>query len=169
MHIHMIKPAGRNKNSNIGKSRVHHLKSAGSDRGKSRSKQGVNPKPIYNWEGKTILIAEDEEFNFLYLKEIISPTKAVILRALDGEMAVGICQSWNVDLVLMDVKMPRMNGLDATRHIRTFNDGLPIIAQTAYTMVEDSEKCLGAGCTGYLTKPISSKVLLGVIDEHLKK
>ena len=125
-------------------------------------------KKSYNWEGKTILIAEDEEFNFLYLREIMAPTGATILRALDGEMAVQICQNSMVDIVLMDIKMPRMNGLEATRKIRIFNKHLPVIAQTAYALIEDSEKCLGAGCTHYLTKPISSKALLGLVDQYLK-
>lgn len=125
-------------------------------------------KKTYNWEGKTVLIAEDEEFNFLYLREILAPTKVRVIRALDGEMAVNICQTEKIDIVLMDIKMPRMNGLEATKLIRTFNEGLPVIAQTAYAMVEDSEKCLGAGCTHYLTKPISSKVLLGLVEQYLK-
>jgi two-component system, cell cycle response regulator DivK len=135
----------------------------------SHKKQAENNagKPVYNWQGKTILIAEDEEFNFLYLKEILMVTRATLLRALDGEMAVEICQGSEVDLVLMDVKMPRMNGLDATRRIREFNTTLPVIAQTAYAMVEDDEKCLAAGCTEYLTKPINSKVLLSVIDKYM--
>jgi two-component system, cell cycle response regulator DivK len=135
----------------------------------SHKKQAENSagKPVYNWQGKTILIAEDEEFNFLYLKEILMVTRATLLRALDGEMAVEICKGSEVDLVLMDVKMPRMNGLDATRRIREFNTKLPVIAQTAYAMVEDDEKCLAAGCTEYLTKPINSKVLLSLIDKYM--
>ena len=123
-------------------------------------------KKVFDWHDKTILIAEDEEFNFLYLREILVPTKATILRAMDGEMAVQICQTSSVDLVLMDIKMPKMNGLEATKNIRSFNLQIPVIAQTAYAMVEDSEKCLGAGCTDYLTKPISSKVLLNLIDQY---
>ena len=127
----------------------------------------VMEKKVFDWHNKTILIAEDEEFNFLYLREILGPTKVKIIRALDGEMAVQICQDSSVDLVLMDIKMPKMNGLDATRKIRSFNLQIPVIAQTAYAMVEDIEKCLGAGCTEYLTKPISSKVLLNMIDQYI--
>jgi len=127
----------------------------------------VMEKKVFDWHGKTILIAEDEEFNFLYLREILAPTKAAILQAIDGEMAVQICMTSHVDLVLMDVKMPKMSGLEATKKIRSFNLNIPIIAQTAYAMVEDSEKCLGSGCTDYLTKPISSKVLLNIIDKYL--
>jgi two-component system cell cycle response regulator DivK len=127
----------------------------------------LKDKKVFDWHDKTILIAEDEEFNFLYLREILVPTKANILRAMDGEMAVQICQNSPVDLVLMDIKMPRMNGIEATRTIRNFNLHLPVIAQTGYAMVEDSEKCIGAGCTEYLTKPISSKVLLTLIDRYL--
>jgi two-component system, cell cycle response regulator DivK len=134
---------------------------------KTASKAGSDKK-VFDWHDKTILIAEDEEFNFLYLREILGPTRANILRAMDGEMAVQICQNSSVDLVLMDIKMPRMNGLEATKNIRNFNMQLPVIAQTAYAMVEDSEKCLGAGCTDYLTKPISSKILLLLIDQYFR-
>jgi two-component system, cell cycle response regulator DivK len=150
-----------------------HKKKLGLNSGSGSSLKPMNNsskksgKPVYNWEGKTILIAEDEEFNFLYLKEILAVTKATLLRALDGEMAVEICRGSSVDLVLMDIKMPRMNGLDATRHIREFDAALPVIAQTAYAMVEDDEKCLGAGCTEYLTKPININVLLSIIDKYM--
>jgi CheY-like chemotaxis protein len=122
----------------------------------------------FDWHGKTILIAEDEEFNFLYLREILASTKATIIRAMDGEMAVNICQNKSVDVVLMDIKMPKMNGLEATKSIRSFNLHIPVIAQTAYAFVEDSEKCLNAGCSGYLTKPINKKVLLGLLDTYLR-
>ena len=125
-------------------------------------------KKIYDWHDRTILIAEDEEFNFLYLREILSPTKATILRATDGEMAVQICQNSTVDIILMDIKMPRMNGLEATKTIRSFNVTIPVIAQTAYALMEDSDKCIGAGCNDYLTKPISSKVLFGILDQYLR-
>jgi CheY-like chemotaxis protein len=126
-------------------------------------------KKVFDWHTKTILIAEDEEFNFLYLREILGPTKAVILRAMDGEMAVQICMSSSVDLVLMDIKMPRMNGLDATKNIRSFNLKIPVIAQTAFALIEDSEKCFAAGCTDYLTKPISNDLLLSIIDKYLEQ
>jgi len=124
-------------------------------------------KKVFDWQNRTILIAEDEEFNFLYLREILAPTRVNIVRAIDGEMAVQICKDSSVDLVLMDIKMPKMNGLEATKIIRSFNMQIPVIAQTAYAMVEDIEKCLSAGCTEYLTKPISSKVLLNLIDQYI--
>jgi two-component system cell cycle response regulator DivK len=135
----------------------------------SSDSHALMDKKVFDWHDKTILIAEDEEFNFLYLREILVPTKANILRAIDGEMAVQICQNLSVDLVLMDIKMPRMNGIEAIRNIRNFNMQLPVIAQTAYAMIEDSEKCIGAGCNDYLTKPISSKVLLSLINHYLGK
>jgi len=130
--------------------------------------EAKSAKKVFDWHNKTILIAEDEEFNFLYLREILGPTKAVILRAMDGEMAVQICLSSSVDLVLMDIKMPRMNGLDATKNIRSFNLRIPVIAQTAFALIEDSEKCFAAGCTDYLTKPISSESLLSMVDKYLE-
>jgi two-component system, cell cycle response regulator DivK len=154
---------------NINTKLEYKLFSSGSTDTVIKAIKSVLDKKNFNWPDKTILIAEDEEFNFLYLREILGPTKATIMRAMDGETAVQICQSSHVDLVLMDIKMPRMNGLEATRNIRSFNLHIPVIAQTAYAMVEDSEKCISAGCTDYLTKPISSKVLLVLLDQYLRE
>lgn len=126
-------------------------------------------KAHYVWEGKTILVAEDEEFNFLYLKEILEPTLATVMRAIDGQHAVELCRMVHFDAILMDIKMPRMNGLEATRQIRSFNQEIPVIAQTAYTLVDDQEKCMKAGCSCYLAKPINSKVLLSLLDEYMRK
>ncbi len=126
-------------------------------------------KVSYAWEGKTILVAEDEEFNYLYLKEILEPTMVTVLWAMDGQLAVELCRKVHFDAILMDIKMPRMNGLEATKQIRSFNREVPVIAQTAYTLVDDQEKCMKAGCSCYLAKPISSKVLLSILDEYFKK
>ena len=145
----------------------YRLFSLGSSISAKTTIQADPDKKVYDWHDKTILIAEDEEFNFLYLREILGPTKATIMRATDGVMAVQICQSSVIDLVLMDIKMPGMSGIEATKTRRSFNIQIPVMAQTAYAMVEDSEKCLGAGCTDYLTKPISSKVLLDLLDRYI--
>ena len=138
-----------------------------SDAGHKESR--TNAKVSYVWEGKTILVAEDEDFNYLYLKEILESTMVTIMRAIDGQRAVELCRMVHFDAILMDIKMPIMNGLEATKQIRTFNREVPVIAQTAYTLVDDQEKCMKAGCSYYLAKPISSKVLLSLLDEYLRK
>lgn len=133
-------------------------------------KKGERVKPekilyasIYNWSGKTILIAEDEEANFLLMENILLPTKATIVWAKNGAEAVKICNANSkIDLVLMDIKMPVLNGIEATKQIKASRKQLPIIAQTAFAMSSDENNCLEAGCDDYLAKPL-------MVDEILKK
>jgi CheY-like chemotaxis protein len=88
----------------------------------------------HNWQEKTILIVEDEHINFRYLQEIIKKTQAQILRAENGFDAVDVARNNKLDLILMDIKLPVMDGYEATRQIREFNKNVPIIAQTAYVI-----------------------------------
>lgn len=121
-----------------------------------------------SWEHKKILIAEDEETNYLFIEAILEDTKAQLLWAKNGYDAVQVfSQQTDIDLILMDIKMPEMDGLTATRQIREKSATVPIIAQTAYAMSEDKTKCLSAGCDDYLTKPINHKVLLSTIEKYL--
>ena len=124
----------------------------------------------YNWAGKTILIAEDEEVNYNLLETILSPTSAQILRAKTGLEVIRICETREqIDLVLMDIKMPDLNGLEATKRIKTLRKELPVIAQTAYAMSTDEENCLHYGCDDYISKPLRIDELLRKIDRYLKK
>jgi CheY-like chemotaxis protein len=123
-----------------------------------------------SWENRKILIAEDEETNYLFIEAILEDTKAELLWARNGSDAVDIFNRQNdIDLILMDIKMPEMDGLTATRHIRQKSSSVPIIAQTAYAMSEDKAKCLNAGCDDYLTKPINQKVLISTIDKYFSR
>jgi CheY-like chemotaxis protein len=123
-----------------------------------------------SWENKKILIAEDEETNYLFIEAILEDTKAELLWARNGCDAVEIFNKQNdIDLILMDIKMPEMDGITATRQIRLISSTIPIIAQTAYAMSEDRTKCLNAGCDDYLTKPINHKVLLATIEKYLTR
>src|SRR5271157_649138 len=91
----------------------------------------VNEK--FNWIDKIILVAEDIEINYLYIKELIEPTGAIIIHVENGKEALNYCINNNkVDLVLMDLLMPIMNGYDATRQIKNIRSDIPVIAQTAY-------------------------------------
>lgn len=122
----------------------------------------------YNWERKKILIAEDEETNFLFIEAILEDTKAKILWAKSGiEVINQFKQNKDINLILMDIKMPEMDGLTAAKKIREIDPNVPIIAQTAYAMSEDKNKCLKAGCNDYLTKPINHRLLLSTIDKYL--
>jgi CheY-like chemotaxis protein len=123
-----------------------------------------------SWEKKKILVAEDEETNFLFIEAILEDTKVELFWAKNGTDAVAIFTRQNdIDLILMDIKMPEMDGITATKRIRETNKTVPIIAQTAYAMSEDKTKCLNAGCDDYLTKPINHKVLLSTIEKYLNK
>lgn len=124
----------------------------------------------YNWKDKTILITEDESSNFKYLQELFRKTEAKIIWAESGEQAIEICKNNSaINLVLIDIRMPGMSGIDATRIIRKIRPDLPVVAQTAYAYTEDKEKCFNAGCVGYLTKPIRSEKLFDVLSNIFRK
>ncbi len=120
-----------------------------------------------NWREKTILVVEDEEFNYLFIEEVLSGTEVKILWALNGKEAVAICETQKIDLVLMDLKMPIMDGYEATKMIKSQKQELPIIAQTAFAMAGDEKKILGAGCDAYLKKPLDIKLLLSTIQNWI--
>ncbi|MDD2306514.1 MAG: response regulator [Prolixibacteraceae bacterium] len=115
-----------------------------------------------------ILIAEDVESNFLYLKAVLSKLNATIYWAKNGNEAVEICENNSIDLVFMDLQMPEMNGYEATEILKKKFPNLPIVAQTAFAMSDDREKALDAGCDDYLAKPIKSKDLLSVVEKFIK-
>lgn len=124
----------------------------------------------YTWETKKILIAEDEETNYLFVEAILEDTNAQLIWAKNGVDAVEkFNENMDIDLILMDIKMPEMDGLTATKQIREVNNNIPIIAQTAYAMSEDKNKCLNAGCNDYLTKPINHRLLLATIEKYLTR
>lgn len=123
----------------------------------------------YSWANKTILIAEDIELNYLYLCELLRPTGASIIRAENGKIAVDFCTNNAVDIILMDMLMPVMNGYEATRQIKASFNSLPIIAQTAYAMTEDKKKAMDAGCNDFITKPIDKDELLKKIDFYFSQ
>lgn len=118
--------------------------------------------------GKSILIAEDEEVNYLFLEELLSQSQATIYRAHDGQEAVELMrQHPEIFLVLMDIKMPRLNGFEATSQIKAINPAVKVIATTAYAFAEDKEKALSVGCDSYVAKPISIKVLVEAIEKAM--
>jgi signal transduction histidine kinase/CheY-like chemotaxis protein len=136
----------------------------------SNRKQKVIPiNENYDWQNKTILIVEDEPANITYIKEVLKVTKAKILRASNGKEAVDmfIKNSNNIDIIIMDIKMPEMNGYEATKQIKNINKNIPIISQSAYAMQGDIDKGLNAGMTDYLIKPIKPKILLSILNKHL--
>ena len=109
---------------------------------------------------KKILVVEDDEINFLFIQSVIKDMATTILWAKDGLEAVNIARRENVDLVLMDMKLPIMNGYEATKKIRLMFPNLPIIAQTAFAMGGDKDKVMAAGCNDYISKPIKINDLI---------
>lgn len=115
---------------------------------------------------KTILIAEDIDSNFKLLKYFLTGTNIEILRAVNGKEAVDKCLTdTSIDLILMDIKMPVMDGYTAVRLIRERNSTVPIIAQTAYA--DDKDKAIEAGCSGFISKPFDKKGLLRVLSDYI--
>jgi CheY-like chemotaxis protein len=115
----------------------------------------------------TVLIVEDDKTSDFYLTEILKDRFEVILHAKDGIEAIESCKKNKVALILMDLKMPRMDGLTATREIRNFDKNVIIIAQTAYAMIGDQSKAVDAGCNDYVTKPIIEKKLISLINQNM--
>ena len=124
-------------------------------------------KTDYSWPGKTILIAEDENSNFRLLQAILKKSNLTIIRANNGNDAIEKFENKTIDLILMDVKMPIMDGLEATREIKKLNKAIPIIALTAFAMQDDEKICLDAGCNEYVSKPIRPDNLLHLLNKYL--
>ena len=120
-----------------------------------------------NWSNKTILLVEDDEPNQFYIFEVLRDTGVKIVGVNNGEEAIKICkENDDIDLVLMDLKLPKMNGLDATKEIRMEKPNLPIIAQTACAFSSDVEQASNAGCNSFIAKPIKKDDLLALISKH---
>ncbi len=119
---------------------------------------------------KTILVAEDEDSNYMLLEIFLKDLKLKLIRARDGVEAVELCKLVPViDLVLMDIKMPVMNGYEATKEIKKLFPALPVIAQTAYSNDEDRKNALACGCIDYISKPIEQQSLLFILSKHLDR
>lgn len=123
---------------------------------------------VRSWEGKLILIAEDDHSNYYFLYEAIRDTGVKIIWAKDGEETLELFrENPGLDLVLMDIHMPLMNGYECTRVIKEERPELPVIAQTAYAMSGEREVSREAGCNDYLAKPIKVSELLDTLAKHL--
>jgi signal transduction histidine kinase/CheY-like chemotaxis protein len=122
----------------------------------------------YNWKDKLILVAEDVPTNYLLVKKSLRKTDVQLLWTKNGQETVdAVKENKNINLVLMDIRMPIMNGLDATKEIKKLRPGLPVIAQTAYAMDGDKENSLSAGCDDYVSKPINLKEFIELIATYL--
>ena len=118
--------------------------------------------------GSLILVAEDDEICFRYLEEALKKNNIRLLRACNGNEVVSLVKSnKDIQLVLMDIKMPFLNGLEATKIIKKYRPDIPVIAQTAYAQTNDSKLAFQAGCDDYIAKPINKDLLISKIKKHL--
>jgi len=118
---------------------------------------------------KRILIVEDNEKNMYLISFLLKKNGYEVLEAWTGEEGVELAIKERPDLIIMDIQLPGIDGLEATKRIRESEaDGkIPIVALTSYAMTGDREKALNAGCTGYLEKPIDPETFIGEIEKHL--
>jgi len=117
-------------------------------------------------EGKTILVAEDVASNYLFIDILLRSENYDVIHAMNGYEAVETVRRQAVDLVLMDLKMPVMDGLTAIEKIREFKPDLPIIVLTASILPSNRETAFHVGCNDYMTKPIDSKFLMETIAKY---
>jgi PAS domain S-box-containing protein len=117
-----------------------------------------------------VLIVEDDEISYSLLSRMLQKLSYEVLHAITGVEAIEACRdNPDLDLVLMDIRMPEMDGNEATRQIRQFNKDVIIIAQTAYGFSSDKEKTIEAGCNDYISKPINKNLLYDLIKKHCNK
>ncbi len=122
----------------------------------------------YSWTGKTVLIVEDNETSNIYFEAALRKTKATLIWAKNGFDAVEIAKkNGNIDLILMDINMPKMDGIEATRIIKSIYPNMIIVVQTAFILSGEERLCQEAGCDEFITKPIRLKYLLDTINRYL--
>jgi len=124
---------------------------------------------IFDWSSKTILIVEDEPANFLFIEKILGSTNSTLLRAENGNEGIKMVKENDaIDLVLMDIYMPGMDGFEATDQIRKIRPELPVIAQTFYENQIEKEKVQNAHFDAFISKPININKLLVTLERFLK-
>jgi two-component system sensor histidine kinase EvgS len=124
----------------------------------------------HNWKDKTVLIVDDIEVNYIFLETILADTRVKTLYASNGKIAVDMCRdNREIDAVLMDIKMPVMDGYEATKIIKDEFPDLPVIIQTAYSFNEEYERCKELGCNDYITKPLKSENVISVLAKYFIK
>ncbi|MBN2174013.1 MAG: PAS domain S-box protein [Bacteroidales bacterium] len=124
--------------------------------------------PQFNWKDKKILIVEDNDLSYLYFSRILAKTGAKITRAKDGREGLNYFKADDFNLVLMDIQLPEMDGYTTTKEIKKISPDIPVIAQTAFAMVGEKERCLQVGCDAYISKPIKINDFFEVVGKFIK-
>lgn len=138
--------------------------------GKNFSLEEPKQQPLQiDWSNRGILVVEDDEVCREFVKDVLKPTGVSLVFALQGEDAVRKCKKdASIDLVLMDMRLPKMNGYQATRRIKEIRKNLPVIAQTANVSDYERQKAFESGCVDFISKPIEPNRILSVISKYLK-
>jgi len=122
----------------------------------------------YNFIGKTILIVEDEEVSRFLFEKALKKTRANLFFVKNGFDAVELVkENSEIDLVLMDIRLPRMDGLEATAKIKELYPEMPVVIQTAYALHSAQNEAINSGCDDFITKPIKVETLLSILRKHL--
>ncbi|MCX6006928.1 MAG: response regulator [Chloroflexi bacterium] len=118
---------------------------------------------------KKVLVVEDNESNLYLMRFLLEKNGFQVIEAKEGTQGVNMAKTETPDFIIMDIQLPDINGLEATRRIRDaeVNSNIPIIAVTSYAMVGDREKAIAAGCTGYIEKPINPDTFLAELKKYM--
>ena len=119
---------------------------------------------------KKILVIEDNELNMKLVRSLLTRDGYVIVEAQDAESGIQLAREHQPDLILMDIQLPGMDGLSATRALRADSDlkDIPIVALTSYAMQTDIDKALDAGCLGHISKPLDTRMFSDIIAQYLR-
>lgn len=121
-----------------------------------------------DWSGKTILVAEDVDNNYMVLSALLKKTKVSVLRALNGKEALEMIQRHpQITAILMDISMPDMDGLEATHLIKEYSPDKVVIVQTAHALDIYRDRMIAEGCNDYLLKPLRQKILIETLSKYL--
>ncbi len=133
----------------------------------NQEKENSKSNGLLEISNKTILIAEDQIENFIYLETLLNKNNNTLINTQTGKETIDTFKTFQIDLILMDIQMPDMDGYTCTKAIRTINSSVPIIAQTAYSTESDKEKALASGCDDYISKPINKYELFEKLNRLL--
>jgi CheY-like chemotaxis protein len=124
----------------------------------------------YNWSDYTILVVEDNFMSFKLLQAVLKKSRVKIIHADNGQKAIDlVIEHPEINLVLMDIQLPLMNGYEATKEIKKIRPKLHVIAQTANVMDDDKLKCINSGCSDYITKPIVFEKFLELVNNYIRE
>jgi len=119
----------------------------------------------FDFSDKVVLVVEDNQISYKLIHAVLSQVKTNVVHAINGKKAIEACASGaHIDLVLMDMQMPEVDGIEATRRIKQILPDLPIVATTANTYQETAQACKEAGCDGFLTKPLQFRKMFELMQ-----